>query len=72
MTNTKTQILDPQLETEILSLLESIERLETYQQNYSDPDTYFAANYQKEFNDKLDLLICINKQLKKLNGALKK
>ncbi len=58
--------------TEIFVLLESIERIEIYTQNHSDPDSFFAANYQKDFNDKIDLLVSIGKELEKKDRAFKK
>lgn len=57
---------------EIFSLLDSIDKIELYTQQYSDPDTFFAANYQKKFNDKIDLLVSISEELKRKDAELKK
>lgn len=64
--------LNSDLEIEIINLLKAIEKLEIYQKNFADPDTFFAANYQKNFNDKVNLMIQINDELKKLNDNIKK
>ena len=56
---------------EILSLLKSIEKIELYTKEHSDPDTFFDANYQKNFNDKIDLLVAISEELEKKDDALK-
>ncbi len=65
-------MLDPEFEAETFSLLESLEKLEIYQQKYSDPDTFFGANYQKDFNHNVNLMLEIRKELKKLNHSLKR
>lgn len=57
---------------EILALLNSIEEIELYTKKHSDPDTFFAANYQKNFNDKINLLVAISEELEKKDARLKK
>lgn len=57
---------------EILALLDSIEAIELYTKRNSDPDTFFSANYQKNFNDKINLLVSISDELKKKDAELKK
>ncbi|MCK5058045.1 MAG: hypothetical protein KAT34_15435 [Candidatus Aminicenantes bacterium] len=56
---------------EILSILKSIEKIELYTRDYSDPDIFFEANYQKIFNDKIDLLVAISEELEKKDTELK-
>lgn len=56
---------------EIFSLLEAIEKIEIYTRENADPDTFFAANYQKDFNDKINLLIDISEELEKKDTLLK-
>jgi hypothetical protein len=57
---------------EILDLLKTIERIELYTERFSDPDTFFAANYQKDFNDKIHLMVMISEELAKQDEDLKK
>jgi hypothetical protein len=56
---------------EIFSLLKSIEKIELYTKKHSDPDTFFDANYQKSFNDKISLLVDISEELGKKDAELK-
>lgn len=45
--------------------------MELYTKKNSDPDTFFAANYQKDFNDKIDLMVSISEELAKKDSELK-
>lgn len=56
---------------EIIALLKNIEKMELYTKKNSDPDTFFAANYQKDFNDKIDLMVSISEELAKKDSELK-
>ncbi len=56
---------------EIFSLLDTIERIEIYTKQNADPDTFFAANYQKTFNDKINLLISISREIERKDDDLK-
>ena len=51
---------------EIFVLLKSIAQIEEYQQEYSDPTTFFPANYQRIYNDKVFLILDIIEELKKI------
>jgi len=51
---------------EIFTLLKSIDHIEGYQQIYSDPNTFFPANYQKIYNDKVFLLLNIKEEIRKV------
>jgi len=56
--------------SKIFPLLEAIEKWEDYQQNYADPRIFFAANYQKNFNERIDLLLAIEEEVKNLDRNL--
>jgi len=55
----------------LLSVLESIEKIKIYTRGFSDADEFFEANYQKDFNATLNLLIAIGEDVKKLDESLK-
>jgi len=54
----------------IFTLLEAVEEWEDYQQKFADPKVFFAANYQKNFNERIDILLIIEEELKKLGTDL--
>lgn len=56
----------------LLSVLESIEKIKIYTKEYSDADQFFEANYQKDFNATLTLLIAVGEDVKNLDESLKK
>lgn len=56
----------------LLSIFESIEKIKIYTRDFSDADEFFEANYQKDFNATLNLLIAIGEDVKKLDESLKK
>ncbi len=62
--------MDKELD-EIFSLLDRIETIEIYTKQNADPDTFFAANYQRDFNDKINLLLSIGEELKKKDAEFK-
>jgi uncharacterized protein with HEPN domain len=56
----------------LLSVLESIEKIKIYTRDFSDADEFFEANYQKDFNATLNVLIAIGEDVKNLDESLKK
>lgn len=55
----------------LLSVLESIEKIKIYTNEYSNADEFFEANHQKDFNATLNLLIAIGEDVNNLDEALK-
>ena len=55
----------------LLTLLEAIEKIRLYTQDFSSSEIFFEANAQKEFNATLNLLIAIGEETKKLGADLK-
>jgi uncharacterized protein with HEPN domain len=55
----------------LLSVLESIEKIELYSSDYSDADGFFEANTQKDFNATLTLLIAVGEDVKNLEESVK-
>ena len=55
----------------LLSVLESIEKIKLYTKEYSDADDLFDANYQKDFNATLTLLIALGEDVKNLEESVK-
>lgn len=55
----------------LLSVLESVAKIKIYTKEFSDADELFEANYQKDFNATLNLLIAIGEDVKNLDNALK-
>jgi uncharacterized protein with HEPN domain len=55
----------------ILSILESIEKIKIYTRDYSDADQFYEADYQRDFNASLNLLIAIGEDVKNLEESVK-
>jgi len=55
----------------ILTMLESIEKIFIYAQDFSDEEEFFYAQKQLHFNATVNLLIAIGEENKKLDTALK-
>ncbi|MGL5428531.1 MAG: HepT-like ribonuclease domain-containing protein [Cetobacterium sp.] len=55
----------------VLSILESIGKLQKYTKNYVDPEIFFDANDQMPFNASLSLLVNIGEASGKISKELK-
>ncbi len=55
----------------LLTILEAIEKIKLYTIEFSNANTFFQANHQKEFNATLNLLIAIGEEAKKIEPSLK-
>lgn len=55
----------------LLSVLESIEKIKIYTKGFSDADEFYEANFQKDFNATLTLLIAIGEDVKNLDESVK-
>jgi uncharacterized protein with HEPN domain len=55
----------------LLSVLESIEKIKLYTTGFTDVEEFFEANYQKDFNASLTLLISIGEDVKNLEENVK-
>lgn len=55
----------------LLTILEAIEKIKIYTASYTDAQTFFLANDQKEFNAVLNLLIALGEETKKIDESLK-
>ena len=65
--------MQPHLKNDLLYLLrilESAEKIQLYSNPFDDPDDFFTANDQKEFNACLNLLAQIGEQTAKLSKTL--
>jgi uncharacterized protein with HEPN domain len=57
--------------TYIMTILESIEKIFLYTESFSDPDSFFGANEQMNFNASQILLLVIGEEVKKIDNNLK-
>ncbi|MGE4420226.1 MAG: DUF86 domain-containing protein [Sulfurimonas sp.] len=57
--------------TYILTILEAIEKIFYYSNNFEDEEEFFHANKQLNFNATVNLLIAIGEENKKIDDALK-
>lgn len=57
--------------TYIMTILESIEKIFLYTKSFNDPDSFFAANEQMNFNASQILLLVIGEEVKKIDNNLK-
>ena len=57
--------------TYIMTILESIEKILLYTKSFSDPDSFFGANEQMNFNASQILLLVIGEEVKKIDNNLK-
>lgn len=55
----------------ILTMLEAIEKIALYSQEFEDEENFYYANKQLNFNATVNLLIAIGEENKKLDDALK-
>lgn len=55
----------------LLSILEAIEKIKVYKNDFNSANDFFEANLQKEFNATLNLLIAIGEEARKIDGTLK-
>ena len=55
----------------ILSILEAIEKIKVYKNDFKNANDFFDANLQKEFNATLNLLIAVGEEAKKIDDKLK-
>lgn len=56
----------------ILTILESIEKVNIYTDLFEDPEAFYEANDQLNFNATYNLLIVIGEESKKIEALLKK
>ncbi|MCR9100139.1 MAG: DUF86 domain-containing protein [bacterium] len=57
--------------TYIMTILESIEKIFLYAGSFKDPDSFFEANEQMNFNASQILLLVIGEEVKKIDQGLK-
>jgi len=57
--------------TYIMTILESIEKIFLYTESFEDPDRFFEANEQINFNASQILLLVIGEEVKKIDNNLK-
>ena len=57
--------------TYVMTILESIEKIFLYTGSFKDPDSFFEANEQMNFNASQILLLVIGEEVKKIDGDLK-
>lgn len=57
--------------TYIMTILESIEKIFLYTESFKDPDGFFEANEQMNFNASQILLLVIGEEVKKIDNNLK-
>lgn len=57
--------------TYILTILEAIEKISYYSQDFKDEEEFFYANKQLNFNATVNLLIAIGEENKKIDDKLK-
>lgn len=57
--------------TYILTILEAIEKIFIYSNNFNDEEEFYGANKQLNFNASVNLLIAIGEENKKIDNALK-
>ncbi len=55
----------------ILTMLEAIEKIFIYSNEFEDEETFFIANKQLNFNATVNLLIAIGEENKKIDNGLK-
>ena len=55
----------------ILTILEAIEKIFYYSQDYDDAELFFYADKQLHFNASVNLLIAIGEENKKIEDGLK-
>ena len=55
----------------ILTVLESIEKIKIYSDEFDNPDDFLWANSQLNFNGTVNLLIAIGEEVKKIDERLK-
>ena len=55
----------------LISILEAIEKIKIYKNEFTNANDFFEANLQKEFNATLNLLIAIGEEAKKIDDKLK-
>lgn len=55
----------------VLTMLECIEKIWIYTQEFTEPNEFIWANEQKEFNATLSLFIAIGEESKKIEATLK-
>ena len=55
----------------LLSILEAIEKIKVYKNDFNNANDFFEANLQKEFNATLNLLIAIGEEARKIDDKLK-
>lgn len=55
----------------ILTILEAIEKIFFYSQDFDDDEEFFMANKQQNFNASINLLIAIGEENKKIDNDLK-
>jgi uncharacterized protein with HEPN domain len=56
----------------ILTALESIEKIHLYMHDFSDPEVFYEANDQLNFNATYNLLIVVGEESKKIENDLRK
>ncbi len=56
----------------ILTTLESIEKLHLYTNGFNNPDVFYEANDQLNFNATYNLLIVVGEESKKIDSDLRK
>ena len=54
-----------------MTILESIEKIFLYSESFKDPDSFFEANEQMNFNASQVLLLVIGEEVKKIDDGLK-
>ena len=55
----------------IFTILESIEKIHIYTNEFSDEEAFYSANEQMNFNATVSLLIAIGEESKKIDAAIK-
>lgn len=55
----------------VLTILEAVEKVRIYSNNFSDPLDFFEANAQMNFNATVNLLIAIGEESKKIDDEVK-
>ncbi|MBI2995357.1 MAG: DUF86 domain-containing protein [Candidatus Melainabacteria bacterium] len=55
----------------LLSILEAIEKIKVYKNDFKNANDFFEANLQKEFNATINLLIVIGEEARKIDDELK-
>jgi len=55
----------------VLTMLEAIEKIKIYCEEFDNPDDFLWSNQQLNFNDSVNLLIAVGEESKKIEEGLK-